>query len=195
MRGRHPYAHSQQRTATVCLAVFGVAAAYAWGALTRAFALNVPWWLDAPAVFGFYGLLYSLYDRWLWRVLPFRLVHGIPNLNGRYKVTIRSSHDDHVKPIEASAAIVQSWSQISIRLETETSSSTNGVAWLSDAPGEGFTITYVYTNKPESGAPARLRGHEGTASVTFDPNGRGVGSYYSGRDRKKHGSLLFERSA
>ncbi|WP_437515154.1 hypothetical protein [Sorangium sp. So ce1099] len=193
MTGWHPYAHSLQRAATVWLAVLGVAAAWAWGAATRAFNWDVPWWLDTPAVFGFYGVLYWAYDRLLWRLPPFRALHGIPNLSGRYKVTIRTSHDGHATSREALASVAQSWSRIVLRLETDSSTSISGAAWLSEAPGAGFTVTYVYSNNPKSAAPSMLTPHDGTAIVTFDASGKGTGSYYTGRGRTNHGELTFER--
>ena len=192
MTGWHPYTHSAQRSATVWLAVLGVVTAWTWGAITRLYSLNAPWWLDTPAVFGFYGLLYWAYDRLLWRFRPVRLVHGIPLLSGRYRVQIRTSHDGHLTSLGAVATIVQSWSRIIIRMDTENSISTSEVAWLSETPGVGFTVTYVYTNKPKSAASLDLTPHEGTAVLTFDSTGNGTGWYYTGRGRTNYGELVFE---
>ena len=192
MRSWHPYAHSAQRSSTVWLAVLGVAAAWAWGAGTRALDWGVPWWLDTPAVFGFYGLLYWLYERLLWRMAPFRTLHGIPNLGGRYHVTVRTSHDGHMTTRNATASIAQSWSRIVIRLETDTSTSSSGAAWLAEAPGAGFTITYVYTNTPKSAAPSSLTPHEGTAVIAFDNARNGTGAYYTGRGRTNYGEFTLE---
>ncbi len=192
MTGWHSYAHSAQRSATAWLAVLGVASAWVWAVITRKFNIDVPWWLDAPAVFGFYGLLYGLYDRFLWRIVPFRAAHGVPNLGGKYRVTIRTSHDNHETVREASAIVAQSWSRIVVRLETEFSTSTSGTAWLNETPGAGFTLAYIYNNIPKPSAPAELIPHEGTAMITFDAAGKGTGTYYTGRGRTNFGEMVFE---
>ncbi|WP_437665606.1 hypothetical protein [Sorangium sp. So ce1182] len=192
MSNWHPYAHGAQRSATLWLAVLGVAAAWAWGATTRTYSLDIPWWLDTPAVFGFYGMLYWLYERVLWALWPFRVAHGTPNLNGRYRVTVKTSHDGHTTARRGTATIAQSWSRIVVRLETDSSASSSRTAWLAEAPGAGFVLTYVYTNTPKSAAPAALAPHDGTAVVTFDRRRRGTGSYYTGRGRANYGELTFE---
>lgn len=192
MTSWHPYAHSAQRSATVWLAVLGVASAWGWAAITRRFSIDVPWWIDAPAVFGFYGLLYWLYDRFLWGTALFRALHGVPNLSGRYKVTVRTSHDNHEAVREASAVIAQTWSRVVVRLETEFSTSTSKTAWLQESPGVGFSIAYIYSNMPRPSAPAELVPHEGTAVIVFDAIGKGKGTYYTGRGRVNFGELEFE---
>lgn len=192
MTNWHPYSHSAQRSATLWLGVLGVGAAWAWGAGTRALAWSIPWWVDTPAVFGFYGILYWCYDRVLWRLWPFRAFHGIPDLSGRYRVTARTSHDDHATTRRGNVSIAQSWSRMVVRLETDSSRSSSSAAWLVEAPGAGFTVTYIYANTPKSAAPSGLAAHEGTAVVTFDRRRKGTGSYYTGRGRTNYGEFTLE---
>jgi len=193
MKGWHPYAHSSQRLATVWLAVLGIFSAWLWGVAIRYFDLNVPWWLDTPAVFGFYGMFHCLFDRFIWRRGIFRFLHNIPDLNGRFDVVIRTSHDSHETLREGTVSIVQSWSNIVIRLETADSNSCSVCAWLSEEPGAGFTLTYVYFNNPKPAAPSQLIPHYGTAFVTFSDIRNCNGSYYAGRGRTNYGALTFKK--
>jgi hypothetical protein len=188
----HSYFHGQQRQATVWIAILGVLCAFAWGAGTSALGWAAPWWLDTPAVFGFYGLLSWVYEHWLWRTGIFKRMHGIPDLTGRYRVIIRTSFDEHTSPKEGTAVISQSWTRFVVRLETEFSTSRSQGAWLAEAPGAGFCLTYVYGNTPRSSAASVLTPHEGTAIVMFDETRRGNGTYYTGRGRMNHGELTFE---
>jgi hypothetical protein len=190
----HPYSHGRQRQASVWIAALGVLFAFALGALTSALKWTPPWWLDTPAVFGFYGLLYWTYDAKLWGTKFFRKLHGIPDLTGKYQVKIRSSHDQHVSVHDGIAIVTQSWSRIVVHLETAQSTSRSDGAWLAESPGLGFRLIYTYTNTPKSAAAPVLGAHGGTAVVTFKPDGNGSGEYYSGRARTNHGELTFERT-
>lgn len=188
----HSYSHGAQRIANVWLVVLAVAAAYVWGASTRTLDWNPAWWIDTPAVFGFYGLIHWLYARTLWRVKPFRAIHGIPDLRGHYRVSIRTSHDEHTGKLKGAATIAQSWNRIVVRIQTESSTSVSRAAWLMESPGAGFTLTYLYDNAPRSAAAKLLATHTGTAEVTFDSARRGTGTYYTGPGRTSHGEVVFE---
>lgn len=191
----HPYSHGRQRQATVWIVVLGVLFAFALGALTSALKWTPPWWVDTPAVFGFYGVLYWAYDAHIWRRAPFRWLHGIPDLSGTYRVTIRSSHDGHASVHDGIAIVTQNWSRIVVRMETAHSTSRSDGAWLAESPGLGLRLTYTYTNTPKSAAAPALGAHGGTAVVTFKSDGNGSGEYYSGRSRANHGELTFERTS
>lgn len=191
----HPYSHGRQRQATLWIAVLSVLVAFASGAATSALRWTPPWWLDTPAVFGFYGILYYVYDAWLWRTWLARWWHKIPDLSGEYQVEIRSSHTEHGSTYVGSAIISQSWSRIVVRLETDSSVSKSDGAWLSEAPGIGYRLTYTYTNTPKSAASSALSAHVGTATVTFKADHHGTGEYYSGRGRTNYGEFIFKPKA
>jgi hypothetical protein len=188
----HPYSHGAQSKAVPWIGAASVLAAFAFGAILSSLNWAPPWWLDTPAVAGFYGILCSLYDRALWRMTLFRRLHGIPNLSGTYAIKVRTSHDGHSAMHEGAAVISQSWTHIVIRLDMPSSLSTSKGAWLVEAPGAGFSITYAYTNTPKATAALALSPHDGTAIVTFSPRGRGEGAYYTGRGRANYGELAFE---
>jgi len=188
----HPYSHGAQSKAVLWMAAVSVLVAFAFGAILSSLKWSPPWWLDTPAVAGFYGAIYSLYDRVLWRMTFFRRVHGIPDLSGTYTVKVRTSHDGHSAVHEGTAIISQRWTHIVIRLDMPSSSSTSKGAWLVESPGAGFCATYAYTNTPKATAALALSPHDGTATVTFSSQRRGEGAYYTGRGRANYGELIFE---
>lgn len=188
----HPYSHGAQRKAVLWIAGVSVLAAFALGAVLSLLHWAPPWWLDTPAVIGFYGAIYSLYDRVFWRHKLFRAMHGIPDLSGTYTVKMRTSHDEHSTLHEGTAVIVQSWSRMVIRLHTTSSGSASKGAWLVEAPGVGYCVTYVYSCTPKASAALALVPHDGTAVVTFTSQRRAEGTYYTGRGRASYGELTFE---
>ena len=187
----HSYSHEAQHTATKWIAVLSVALAWCFGYVISQTHAPVPWWLDTPAVFGFFGILYAPFDRWLWRTRMFRPLHGVPDLSGTYDVTIRSSHDGLTSTQQAKAVISQSWTHIVIRLETDRSSSVSQRAWLVEYPGAGHGISYFYCSTPKPSAAAGLHKHDGTTTITFDADRKGTGFYYTGRDRMNIGEIVF----
>lgn len=190
--GSHPYSHKHQRAAISWAVVLSIPLALLLSRIFSVFQWTPPALLDTPAVLGFFEILYPFYDRVAWKTRLFRAIHGIPDLSGRYKVTIRTSHDGHATSHTANATIAQSWSELAICVETEHSSSTSLGAWFNESPGKGHSVTYTFLNTPRPSANAALHSHEGTATLVFDEARRGTGVYYNGRDRSNHGELTFE---
>ena len=80
------------------IAAIGVILAWLLHWTFQALRVIVPWWLDAPSVMGFYGLLYSIFDKYLWRLKPMRKIGlvKVPDLNGTWKGYVSSSFNDIV---------------------------------------------------------------------------------------------------
>jgi len=85
----HPYATDLDKRGYVPLAIAVVSIVAAWSLSTflGALRLSVPWWVDAPSVLGFYGLLSTAFDKRIWRMSAIRRLLGIPNLNGTHPST------------------------------------------------------------------------------------------------------------
>lgn len=158
--------------------------------------LCVPWWIDAPSVFGFYGLLHTLFDHWIWRMLFLRTarVLRIPDLRGSWRGSITSSYDDN-NSLDATITIRQTWTHIVITLESEHSKSQSLTASISTIDVDNPELSYEYLNEPKAGAADTMHAHRGTARLTVERGGSLLaGEYYSGRGRQKFGSMRFERS-
>src|SRR5438093_12377362 len=116
---------SERRIVPLLLALLAIALAWATSRFLAAAHLSVPWWVDAPSSIAFYGALYTLFDRFLWRS---SFVHKvglarIPNLTGRWRGYLVTSFDGHAKRHYLVIHIFQSCTQIFIYLTTTTSMS------------------------------------------------------------------------
>src|SRR5260370_5051141 len=90
---------SERRIVPLLLALLAIALAWATSKFLAAAHLSLPWWVDAPSSMAYYGVLYALFDRYLWRnsfVHKLGLVR-IPNLTGRWRGYLITSFDGHAK--------------------------------------------------------------------------------------------------
>ncbi len=64
----HAYATDVDRKGVpIVLALVAIGATLLFLYVIQTLKITIPWWIDAPSVMGFYGILYALYDRVLWR--------------------------------------------------------------------------------------------------------------------------------
>lgn len=187
----HAYASDAEdrKTVPTVLAVLAVAATLLLVYLIQTLKLQIPWWVDAPSVMGFYGIFYGLYNRVLWRlhIGPIRL-SMIPDVSGVWAGVLTSSYNTETK-INIVFFIDQTWSKIRIRTATETSTSfTTMAAFYTESNEPG--LTYEYLSKPGPFAKETMHMHPGTGHLDLSSNGRTLeGQYYTGRDRQTFGSL------
>src|SRR5262245_58428716 len=80
------------------------------------FARDLGPWVPAPTAFGTLGLLFLVWDRFLWRCRLLAWLHGIPDLNGVWKATVRSIVPLPPRPCEF--PIKQTWTGIHITMQT-----------------------------------------------------------------------------
>ena len=185
----------EKRVVTLFLAALAIALAWVSSNLLAAIHLSMPWWADAPSSIFFYGVLYALFDRHLWRHPLMRKLGLVktPNLTGCWRGYLTSSYDNHAKRHELSVDIFQSWTEISIFLTTVTSVSRSCVAVIQVSDPEGIALIYQYENQPLADATRTMHMHYGTAMLRM-LNGNGLtGDYYAGRDRGTFGRISCHR--
>jgi hypothetical protein len=176
----------------------GVSVLLAW-MLNRALGatgLSVPWWVDAPSVAGFYGLVYAGFDKRAWRLSLMRAlgIVRIPNLSGTWSGTARPSGGKHAYEHPATIEITQTWRDICVRLRTENSASRSSIAAVTLGGPEHALLTYEYANEPAADAVDGMHAHRGTTRLVLSPDGRVLeGDYYTGRDRESHGVLRLQK--
>jgi hypothetical protein len=185
----------ERRVVPLSLACLAIFLAWQSSKVLMAIHLSVPWWLDAPSSLAFYGALYALFDRYLWRnslVSKLGLVR-IPNLAGRWRGYLISSFDGHVKRHDLMINIFQSWTQITVFLTTATSMSRSSAAMIQVEDPEGVALIYQYQNQPLADAIRTMHMHYGTAMLRVSNDGCLVGDYYAGRDRRTFGRISCRR--
>lgn len=195
----HLYTTDSGERKFVPLYIAGVSVFAAWGLnrILGAMQFTLPWWIDAPSVIGFYGLLYAIFNKylWRWRILRTMGVVRIPDLNGTWNGYVASSFDEHATKHDATFKIFQNWTRISIILETNYSKSSSLIAAIITEDPNGTVLSYEYLNEPMPNAKHTMHTHRGTARLTMQPNGKVLeGEYYTGRDRQNFGVLGFERT-
>ena len=167
----HPYTTDSSERRFVPLYIAGVSVLAAWilNRVLGAMQFTLPWWIDAPSVIGFYGLLYATFNKYLWRWWILRTIGvvKVPDLNGTWKGYVASSFDEHATKYDATLRIFQNWTLISIILETNYSKSSSLIAAiLTENPG-GAMLSYEYLNEPVPNAKHTMHTHRGTARLTM----------------------------
>ncbi|HVH72165.1 MAG TPA: hypothetical protein VNB49_13780 [Candidatus Dormibacteraeota bacterium] len=183
---------NERRLVPLVLAALAIVSAWASSKMMEALHFSVPWWLDAPSSLAYYGALYALFDKHLWRNRIVRKLglSRIPDLNGRWRGFLVSSFDGHVKRHDVLLQIFQTWTQASVYLTTVTSMSRSSVAVIQVSDPEGVSLTYQYQNQPLSYAMKSMHMHHGTAMLRLSDEGDCLaGEYYAGRDRRTHGQM------
>ena len=196
----HAYAtdSGERRLIPGVLVVLSVIVAYGFGAIVTALSIEIPWWLDAPSVLGFYGLFYFAFNEYVWRWPLLRRVRliNLPDLNGTWTGILTSSFDKHTEQHSVTVEVSQTWRQMAVRLETRGSVSCSESAALRTQQTCRHTLSYEYFNEPKAPSASTMHAHRGTARLTMDEAGnRNVleGEYYTGRDRQMYGTLRLER--
>jgi SMODS-associating 2TM, beta-strand rich effector domain len=188
----------ERETILLLLAAFAIAAAWGESRLLQLTRLAVPFWLDAPSTMAFYGIFFKVFDIWLWRV---RFLHRmgllkVPILSGGWKGFVVSSFDNHKKAHPVAVFIDQTWTKMSVRLQSDNSHSFTSTASLQVHAPEGTVLSYQYENQPQPEALRTMEIHVGTARLILQADGLALeGYYYSGRGRKEFGSLKLEKAS
>lgn len=195
----HPYSNDtgrRQQTAIAACAFIGLLVAFGLAEICNLLGLDPPWWLDMPAAFGCFGIIWTLYDKWGWRLkagstsLP-----GIPDLSGEWLGSILSDYDDGT-PIPVKVRISQTSTRILIIAITENSSSHSTMASLYSTEGADQGLRYAYSNRPRALTPPSMTPHQGTAHLRItEGSALGLeGDYESDRHRRTHGRMLLKRN-
>jgi hypothetical protein len=157
--------------------------------------LALPWWLEIPSVMAFYGALYGAFDKWAWKKSILRTLGLVktPDLSGRWKGYIKSSHDGFKEEIPATIEIFQSWTQIGVSQKTQTSTGQSFAATILTKEPNATRLFFMYQNVPEADADPNMGRHIGSAQLVFS-DGILSGDYYNCmRDRQTWGTLHFKK--
>lgn len=194
----HPYSTDvdrRTRVAVVACALVGIALAYGLGWLYSALHASPPWWLDAPAVFGCFGLAWQIYDRWAWRLRVFgNTLSGVVDLRGTWTGEIESSHGGGTTAT-AKLVVRQTATRMLVSMTTTHSESHSSMAALCAGPGPSEGLRYVYVNRPRTLTPASMAPHDGLVHLRPSSDGRQLdGDYETDRHRGNNsGRLTFRR--
>lgn len=187
----HAYATDVDRKGVpIVIAIISIGVTLLFLYVIQTFKITIPWWVDTPSVMGFYGILYTLYDRVLWRqqIGNIRL-SNIPDVRGVWAGELTSSYNNETK-IDIVFYIHQTWSKIAIRTETITSTSFTTMAALNTDESLDPGLKYEYLSEPGAFATPTMQIHKGFGHLQLSIDGRMLtGSYYTGRGRQTYGTI------
>lgn len=190
----HSYELDGRGRVTIALAVISVFLVGLLDVSLNAVGFEPEWWLSLPSFGGFYGVLYRLFDHYLWRSAALRKLGlvRVPDLNGEWTGEIRSSYVSDGEAFPVGVVIRQRWSKLAVRLDASYSSSGSVMARLRTGDVIHPTLDYMYVNEPVAGAWETMHAHRGTAMLEFK-DGVLEGDYYTGRDRREIGTMRLQR--
>ena len=181
----------------VVVAIIGVSVLLVWLLHVGMNALDFEprWWLSVPSLAGCYSGLHWLFDRYVWRLGLLRRLGLIrlPNLNGKWVGAVESSYNQDGRAHSVSVVVMQRWSKVLVRLETENSRSHSVMASLRTVDLPNPELSYQFVNEPKSNAPGTMGMHRGTATLELIGSGL-EGDYYSGRGRGEVGTIKLRKS-
>jgi hypothetical protein len=196
----HPYQIDDEvkNSFLIVAVLLAVGLAYLFDLILSKFHILIPWWVESPSILGFYGLIYWLYDKFLWKIKLFQRIDWlyVPNLAGAWDVKVKTSFDGFAQIISGKAIFRQTASKVSISLETDTSESHSIHAALIRVDKlRAYELTYNYVNHPKADSTQTMSIHLGTTHVAISDDCKKMdGEYYAGRDRQNYGRISFSRS-
>lgn len=193
----HPFCidSPERRDVTLFLALLSVILTMSIDRVVNHLTVSFPWWFDKPSVMVFFGILYELFNKYLWRWDLLRKIGVVktPDLNGSWDAEIKSSFDGYAGSHTGSVIIRQTWTRISINMMTARSNSHSFAAALMVNQLGGDMLCYEYQNNPDPIVEPSMHIHIGTAILGLIGPDCMQGYYYSGRDRETHGSLSLRK--
>lgn len=149
---------------------------------------SIPWWFDAPSVFGFFSLLILLFNYYLWKIIMIRKLLGIttPHLDGSWKGFIKTSFEKYQNEIQAELIITQSWLRIIIVFKTDSSESKSSSLSIV-RQGQEYELIYSYDNYPDGGEAESLVPHKGFVLAKLNSSYNIIdGQYFTDPHRSKN---------
>jgi len=189
---------SVRKNFLIAAVLLAVALAYLFGKAINALQIQIPWFIESPSILGFFGAIYWLYDKYLWKTKWVQKIDWIktPNISGKWNVGIRTSHDEFSETVSGKAIIRQTAFKISIALETDTSISNSiHAALMRTEKVSEYELTYNYINHPKADSVGTMSIHRGTTHVSITDDGKQMdGEYYTGSNRQNFGRITFSRN-
>ena len=151
---------------------------------------GLPWFLSVPSFSAFYGLGFTIFDRYLWSKPLVQLLGlcRVPDFSGSYSGQLTSSVSPDAQ-IDVGLSVRQTWTQIDVLLTTSTSESRSFMANVSGDRARA-RLSYGYANSVYPGiADAAMKDHLGLMELRLEAGDLVAGRYYS--SRPSEGTIVF----
>lgn len=182
----------------ILLLIFvSTAISYGLSKFVESYNINVPFYISIPSITGIYAGLFSLFEKYFWKLSLFKklgIVCG-DNLNGKWMGTLKSSYDNFETEYPAQLEIRQSATKIKIYgiFNKSKSVSIHENFGKNEVDGK-VALYYFYRNEPNYDAVQSMAVHEGSVKLFYDDKNNILeGYYYSGRDRNNYGTIKIKK--
>ena len=174
------------------LAILAILFAWVLGFLSQKLNIQIPWWFDAPSVFGFYGIIFTWFNKYGWKI---KILHKIgvvktPVIEGKWTGELKSiTHESDESLQKISMEIKQTWTNIRFELKAKNSDSFSIEAGVVIDHAVNPIIYYHYQNQPKNNAPETMHVHFGSVQAKLVESNIIEAEYFSGRDRQNFGTF------
>jgi predicted pore-forming effector associated with SMODS systems len=125
----------------------------------------------APVTLAFFGVLFWLFDSLLWKFPVIRLLnYCTPNFAGDWEGSLSRQVGERTEQLEVKLRIRQTWSKLSLVLQTSEAVSRNTLAGLRLADPDAIVLTWLY-KKDGTDAPSLLEPGRGIIELTLHRKG------------------------
>lgn len=134
-----------------------------------------------------FGILYGLFNTVLWKwEFPFRTLGlvKIPNLNGTWSGTYKTSFDQFHTERPYEILINQTWTKMAITMNGHSSSSESTSVYMTVENNRRICLTYSFRNDPreDSIQHITMSSHKGLTTIEFDLlKNQATGNYFTNR--------------
>lgn len=190
----HMYSINSRERTNIQLALAVISILLAWFLNNN---YNFPWWFEAPSIFGFYGILYTVFNEYIWQsnTLSRLGIVRTPNIIGVWKGHLKTSFNSFQSEHDIKVQIYQNWTAIGIEFDSATSKGKSITAVIEVDEKKECILTYTYFNEPNASAPKQMNIHRGTSTICFSNDLKTAqGDYYSGRGRQQFGEITLKRA-
>lgn len=147
-------------------------------------------------------VVYSSLEQWIWKINLFFKISKHPNISGTWFCDGVSSFHEHDNVInkdikwKATVIILQSWSNVKIRIETEHSVSNSISAAIVYDDIDECKLLYNYENRPKNLNHAGSFIHKGFGDLTISKdNESAIFKYYNVDGRETIATMSWKRLA
>lgn len=196
-----------RKTAIIVLLIISSFAVKFINKLIREYLTNIPvnlsafiseldFWgisITSLTLLGFFGILYAIYSRWLWKVPLIKNLHNVPNLSGLWKGELTSTFKTNGKPtrVKVSIEIIQDWDHMRIKCYFPKSSSYNNGAFLSFNGSNGVDLGFPYCNDAHC-LDWKTKKHDGYNFLNISGSTM-TGQYFTNREDGTSGIMELKR--
>jgi hypothetical protein len=145
---------------------------------------NIPFWVEGLSPLGAYGLLFWLFDRYLWKAPIFEKlgIVNVPNLNGRWIGKQRSTYKDadgNNVSADGVLEIRQTFTSISVNTYYQKSYSSSKVGNFARNNPICY-LYYTFDNEPNSMIEETMQMHKGTVKLNYLSDSNQIkGTYFN----------------